>query len=184
MSVKQLELSPIFRSDTQVQVLAEVLWGEPTSGRGLARRLDIAQPTVARELARLEAAGIVRTEPVGTARIVYPTDSPAIAALRQLVAYAAGAPHAIRSILTIEGIDEVFIFGSWAARFHGEPGQPPGDIDIAVVSRTLTRFDLAEQRIAIGAATGMSVDLHVFDPDNERLDDLRSKSVPVIERHP
>jgi predicted nucleotidyltransferase len=31
------------------------------------------------------------------------------------------------------GVEVVEIFGSWAARYQGEPGPPPGDIDVLVV---------------------------------------------------
>jgi len=30
-------------------------------------------------------------------------------------------------------VDEAFVFGSWAARYAGEPGPPPRDIDVLVV---------------------------------------------------
>lgn len=183
VSVRRLDLAPIFRSSTQARLLAEAFWGVPASGRALARRLGAAPRTVAREIAQLEEAGILRTETVGRARVVYPADTPVSGALRQIVAYAAGAPHVVREALDgLEDLDEVFIFGSWAKRFRGEAGPPPGDIDVAVVSRTQTRFTLAERRISIESATGMDVDLIVLDPAAERLAELRVGSVPVIEQ--
>lgn len=182
VSAPALDLVPIFRSDTQARVLAQVFWGPPSSGRELARRLDLPQPTVARELARLERAGVVHTETIGRAKIVHPADTPITPALRQLVAWAAGVPLLVRRVLAdVPGVDEAFIFGSWAARYHGESGPPPGDIDIAVVSDTLSRFALAEQRVEIEAAVGANVDLVVIRPDSERLADLRREAVPVIE---
>jgi predicted nucleotidyltransferase len=33
----------------------------------------------------------------------------------------------------IAGIESAFIYGSWARRYEGEPGSPPGDIDLLVV---------------------------------------------------
>jgi hypothetical protein len=63
-----------------------------------------------------------------------------------------------------------------------EPGPPPNDVDVAVVSDTLSRFDLAEQRMAIESATGMSVHQFVFTSDNERLPSLRDGSVVVLQR--
>jgi predicted nucleotidyltransferase len=33
----------------------------------------------------------------------------------------------------IEGIDAAYIFGSWAARYAGEEGRPPADIDLLVL---------------------------------------------------
>jgi DNA-binding transcriptional ArsR family regulator len=177
------ELLPIFRSETQAQLLAEVFFGRPASGSELARRLGLSQPTVARELARLAEAGIVTMEEVGRAKVVRPADAPYTEALRQLVAYAAGAPHIVRDeYLDVADIDEVFIHGSWAARFHGEPGPPPNDLDLVVVSSTHTRFTLAEHRAAIEAATGLTVDQMVLPPDHDQLATLRDGSVPVMTR--
>lgn len=176
-------LLPIFRSETQALILAEVLFSPPVSGRELARRLGMAQPTVARELGRLADAGIVEFEQVGNAKIVRPAAAPYAAPLRQLVAYAAGVPHVVRTVYDgVEDVDEIFIHGSWASRFHGEQGDPPNDLDLVVVSASHTRFSLAEQRAAIEAATGMIVDQMILPPGHERLDSLREGSVPALER--
>jgi len=78
-------------------------------------------------------------------------------------------------------IDEIFIHGSLAARFHGEAGSPPNDIDLVVVSSTHTRFSLAEHRAAIEKATGLTIDQIVVPPGHDELDRLRDGSVPVIE---
>lgn len=178
------ELIPVFRSEMQARLLAEVFFGQPASGSELARRLGVLQSTVARELGRLADAGIVTFEEVGRSKLVRPADTPFQSALRQLVAYAAGLPHIVRSeYADVEDIIEVFIHGSWAARFHGEPGQPPNDVDLVVVSRRHTRFSLAEHRSAIEAATGLKIDQIVVTPDHPELARLRTDSVPVIERH-
>ena len=79
-------------------------------------------------------------------------------------------------------ISEVFIFGSWAARYRDEAGAPPNDVDVAVVSDSLTRFDLAEVRLDVENESKLSINLFVFEPDNERLPELRAGSVPVFER--
>ena len=174
---------PVFRSETQARVLAEVFFGRPASGSDLARRLGLLQSTVAREIARLADAGVVTLEDVGRAKIIRPATAPYMSALRQLVAYAAGVPHVVRAEYTdVDEIAEVFIHGSWASRFYGEPGPPPNDVDLVIVSATHTRFTLAEHRAAIEAATGLTVDQIVLPPGHEQLDRLRHGSVPVIER--
>lgn len=122
-------------------------------------------------------------EEVGRAKVVRPADAPYTDALRKLVAYAAGAPHIVRDEhVDVAGIDEVFIHGSWAARFHGEPGPSPNDLDLVVVSSTHTQFTLAEHRAAIEAATGLTVDQMALPPDHDQLTTLREGSVPVIPR--
>jgi len=176
-------LLPVFRSGTQARLLAEVFFNSPASGRELARRLGVAQPTIARELSRLADAGIVEYERVGNAKLVHPAPTPFTGALRQIVAYAAGVPHIVRTVYeNVEGIDDIFIHGSWAARFHGELGDPPHDLDLVVVSPTHTRFSLASQRAEIEAQLGMAVDQMVLAPDHERLPSLRERCVPVMGR--
>ncbi len=155
-------------------------FSSPASGRELARRLGLPQPTVARELSRLEEAGIVQYEELGSAKVVHPAPAPYAGALRQLVAYAAGVPHIVRTVYEdVAGIDDIFIHGSWAERFYGHVGDPPHDLDLVVVSPTHTRFSLAAQRAEIEAEVGMAVDQMVLPPGNERLSSLRRRSVPV-----
>ena len=120
-------------------------------------------------------------EQVGNAKVVHAAPAPYANALRQLVAYAAGVPHIVRTVYeNVDDIDEIFIHGSWAARFHGEPGSPPRDLDLVIVSLSHTRFTLAPYRTAIEVETGMTVDQMILAPDNERLESLRAGSVPVL----
>lgn len=176
-------LLPIFRSENQARILAEIFFGESASGSELARRLGIPQPTVTREINRLADAGIVTFDQMGRNKIVRPADAPYTAALRQMVAYAAGVPHLVRAeYADVDGVDEIFIHGSWAARFRGEPGPPPSDLDLVIVSGTQTRFTLAEHRAAIEQATGLTVDQMILAPDHDRLPKLRDGSVPVLTR--
>lgn len=185
MAEPAVALLPMFRSKHQMRILAEVFWGQPEStGTELARRTGIPQQTVAREVARLEQAGVLITEQVGTAKIIHPApDLPYGPALRQLLAYAGGViPMLARAFGDNPAISEVFIFGSWAARYRDERGAPPNDVDVAVVSDSLTRFDLAEVRLDLENESKLSINLFVFEPDNERLTELRSGSVPVFTR--
>ena len=180
-------LLPMFRSGHQMRLLAEIFSTTvPLTGADLVRRTGIPQQTVAREVARLVRAGLLETERIGSARVIRPARHlPYGAALRQLLAYAGGIIPLIDRVLRgVDAIDEVFIFGSWAARYHGEPGPPPNDVDVAVVSNTLTRFDLAEARLQIQIESGMNVDLFVLEPDSERLKELRPSAVPVFDRTP
>jgi predicted nucleotidyltransferase len=36
-------------------------------------------------------------------------------------------------------VEEAFVFGSWAARYTGEPGPPPRDIDVLVIGNATLR---------------------------------------------
>lgn len=65
-----------------------------------------------------------------------------------------------------------------------EAGPPPNDVDVAVVSGSLTRFDLAEVRLDVESESKLSINLFVFERGNERLPELRASGVPVFERVP
>ena len=184
MAMPSSALLPLFRSAQQMRLLAEIFHGVPATGAELARRLGIPQSTVARELARLEGSGLIRTEIVGTGQVAVPADDlPFAPALRQLLAYVGGiVPVLIAEYDGRPEIDEVFIFGSWADRVNGISGPPPNDIDIAIVADSLTRFVLAEERLRLEASTGAKIDQFVVEPDNERLAELRQHSIPVLRR--
>ncbi len=167
-----------------MRLLAEIFYGRPASGAELARRTGIPQQTVARELSRLADTGLIAIERIGTAKVAVPSvNVPYLGALRQLLGYAGGIiPALVTAYERNPEIAEVFIFGSWARRFHGEDGPPPNDIDVVVVSDTLTRFDLAEARLQVEADTGTTIDQFVLTSDNQRLSELRDGSVAVYRR--
>lgn len=140
-------LVPIFRSTLQAQVLLRVL----TDDRGLtatdlARALGEPQPTVSREVRRLLDAGLLRGEQVGRAVLLRPDeDNPATAPLRQLLVVTVGPSHVLEQALRgIPGVEQAYVHGSWAARFQGEVGPAPGDVDLLVVG--------SPQRGAVDAA--------------------------------
>ncbi len=64
-------------------------------------------------------------------------DTPAFRPLAELLALTYGPAVVIPQHLSgISGIDQAFIYGSWAARRAGEPGEPgdaPADIDVLLV---------------------------------------------------
>jgi len=134
------DLLPVFRSRQQAELLADIL-DDPQREQSLANltaRLGIPSPSVHREIERAEKAGIVRSRRVGKTRLVSAdTTSPYFEALRQLLVRAFGVPARVRAAMEpIAGVDEVYVFGSWAARWHGEPGaRPVGDIDVLVLGQ-------------------------------------------------
>lgn len=130
-------LLPLFRSEHQLRLLGElfVRAGEPRSISELAGSTGIPQATVSREVARLEEAGLLRSRRRGRLRLVEANEQlPYSGELRSLLRKTIGpAPLLADALAQVEGIDEAYIFGSWAARYHGEPGPPPNDIDLLVV---------------------------------------------------
>jgi hypothetical protein len=72
---------------------------------------------------------------VGRARLVHANRlHPLYEALRAVVLYGYGPaallPEALRSVA---GIESAYVYGSWAARYHGEAGADPQDIDLLVI---------------------------------------------------
>ncbi|MGD9694982.1 MAG: MarR family transcriptional regulator [Thermoleophilia bacterium] len=132
-------LLPIFRSEGQGRLLARVYLApdRPASLTGLARELGLDPGGVTREADRLERAGLIRSERIGGVRLLRPDeDSPYHRGLHDLLLKAFGPAVVIGPALgTVTGIEEAFVFGSWAARYLGEAGDPPRDIDVMVVGR-------------------------------------------------
>lgn len=136
MRVSAPPLMAIFRSQLQAEVLARVLLDdELVTIADLARDLEAPLSTVAREVNRLHTAGILKLNRQGRAQLVTPDDTnPAIRPLRELIAVTFGPRQIVlEEFATVPSPMELFIFGSWAARFLGEPGPTPMDVDVLVV---------------------------------------------------
>lgn len=131
-------LLPIFRSQQQAELLA-LLLGDPElelSLTDLAGRTGIPHPSVYREVERAESAGLVTSRRIGRTRLVRANvDSPYYEGLADVLTRAFGVPAVLAdSVREVEGVDEAYIFGSWAARHAGDRGvRPVGDIDLLVL---------------------------------------------------
>lgn len=132
-------LAPILRSDVQGRILAELLIdpSRELSPTDLARRIGVSPSTVSREIDHAELANIVTSRRVGNVRLVRAnTDNPLHLPLKQLVLASYGAPTVIADEFgAIEGIEYLYLFGSWAARYEGQPGPAPRDVDVLVIGR-------------------------------------------------
>lgn len=131
-------LLPIFRSLQQAELLA-LLLGDADVELGitdLASTLGIPYPSAHREVERAESAGLLRSRRVGRTRLVRANvDSPYYAGLSEVLTRAFGPPAVLAAALApLPGIAAAYIFGSWAARYHGLDGdRPVGDIDLLVL---------------------------------------------------
>lgn len=137
-------LFPLLRSELQAKLLARVfLGGGEESMIDLASAIGADPGNTAREVARLENAGIMTARRVGRTKLVRANaDAPFYRPLFELIMIVLGPATVLAEHLgDIEGIVFADIFGSWAARYHGESGPQPADIDLLVVG-TPDRDDL------------------------------------------
>ncbi len=149
-------LLPLLRSRLQAELLTVVLLSSPSewSLTDLAARVGSSVSSAQREVARAELAGVVSSRRLGNTRLVRAADSPLTGPLTELMLRAFGPAYVLcQHLAPLRGIAEAYVFGSWAARYAGEPGRPPADIDLLVIGDP-DRDDLddaverAEQRLA------------------------------------
>ncbi len=129
-------LFPLLRSQLQGDLLARLfLGGGEDSVAELAAAVEADPGNAAREIARLERAGVVASRRVGRTKLVQANKSAAFyRPLLELLTIVLGPATVLAEQLgECEGIVFADIFGSWAARYHGEPGPEPADIDLLVV---------------------------------------------------
>ncbi len=146
-------LAPIFRSDTQLQILG-VTYLEPERRftiPELMGRSSRPQPTVAREVERLVEAGLLETELRSGRRSVWAnTTSPIFDELHSILLKTIGPKAVLETQFRgLHDVDRALIYGSWARRYHGQPGPLPQDVDLMVVGSA----DVAEIRAAADSAS-------------------------------
>ena len=116
-------------------VVLPVLRRSHTHGVGHRRKIrPVSCQTVSTEARRLLAAGIIQWNVVGRNKVLAVVDDhPAINALRTLVDLTVGPLVSLKRLYDVDGVEHVWVFGSWARRHLGEPGPTPRDIDVLVV---------------------------------------------------
>ena len=68
---------------------------------------------------------------------------PAAESLGRLLEVTFGPRHVVGvEFAKVPGAHTVLIFGSWAARYSGEAGHSPNDIDVMVIGESVDRADL------------------------------------------
>ncbi|RSM45170.1 ArsR family transcriptional regulator [Amycolatopsis balhimycina DSM 5908] len=161
------QLLPLLRSRMQGELLALVLLHPEReySITELAEACGVTPTAVLREVERLVGGGILADRRVGRSRLVKArTDTPLYRPLSELIAVTFGPLPLIAEALSgLVGVREAYIYGSWAARYRGEPGPPPGDVDVLVVGSPDpdALFDLVE---GVSRRLGREVSVHRISP--------------------
>lgn len=152
-------LMPVFRSQHQAELLMWLMLHpeQEYSVSDLATRLGVPLSTLHREVVRLDEAGLIASRTLGRNRLLRANPShPAAGALAQLLEITFGPRVVIGEEFAIPGAEQVVIFGSWAARYAGEAGPPPHDIDVLVVGK-VDRADLYDAADRAHARLGIEV---------------------------
>jgi len=181
-------LLPLFRSDAQARLLAQ-LYLRPERRRTLselARELGVSHTTLSREADRLEQSGLVESEYLGKQRLLSRNErSVYFHSLRDLLLRAFGPlPLLERALPQQTGVTQAFLYGSWAARYLGEPGEAPHDLDLLVVG-TPQRNAIARLSRDLERELGIEVNptiVSVDDWKHKRTGFLRSLAdSPLVE---
>lgn len=162
-------LIPIFRSEQQLRLLA-VLFGEAVSELSvgeLAERAGVAQATASREVSRLAEHGLVVTRPLGRNTLVAANWAlPWAKELRSILVQTVGVLGRLGAALAVlDGVEDAYVFGSWAARYKGEPGPAPRDIDVLVVGDVALR---SVRRACAPVESELAVEINPVVIDGER----------------
>jgi predicted nucleotidyltransferase len=83
----------------------------------------------------LVESGLIVEQRRGNLRLLRAeTDGALARPLTELLTLTYGPIAVLGELLgAVNGVDEAYVFGSWAARYEGEPGPPPRDVDVLVV---------------------------------------------------
>lgn len=130
-------LLPLLRSQAHGELLAW-LFLHPEheySTADLARLVGTSQSTVSREATALMNAGLLTERRHGRLRLLRAAGDTAVTRpLTDLLAVTYGPlPVLTSSLSQLDGIEQAYIYGSWAARYQGEPGPVPRDVDVLVI---------------------------------------------------
>jgi DNA-binding transcriptional ArsR family regulator len=184
-------LLPILRSQVAGDLLA-LLYLHPNAEYSLteaAEAIHASLNAVHHEVGRLAEAGLINARKRGNLRLIRAvTDSLLTRPLTDLLAVTYGPLPVLSELLAnVHGVVEAYIYGSWAARYRGEPGPVPVDVDVLVIG-TADRDDLddaAEQaqqtlRRPVSIRRIRPETWHEADPGDPFLQSVRSRPLVSI----
>jgi len=155
-------LLPLLRSRVQGDLLA-LLYLHPDRDYSLTEAAAIIGASVKAvhtEASRLIAGGFVSDSRRGNVHLLRAVSRP----LTDLLAVTYGPLPVLTDLLAdVEGVAHAFIYGSWAARYLGEVGPVPGDLDVLVVG-TIDPDDLDEIAQVAQDRLGRPVDIRRIRP--------------------
>jgi predicted nucleotidyltransferase len=131
-------LLPLLRSRLQADLLTLVLLapGREWTLSELAARVGASVSSAQREVVRAEQTGVIASRRVGRTRLVTAANSPLTGPLTELLLRSFGPRQVLaEELAAVDGIEAAYLFGSWAARYAGQEGRPPADLDVLVIGK-------------------------------------------------
>lgn len=181
-------LLPILRSRHQAELLSTLLLhpDRDYTVAELSRRLGVPVSTLHREAQQLVRFGIFISRTVGRARLLRANpDHRLLRPLTDLLTATFG-PHTVieEEFGRLPGIDRMLIHGSWAARYHGQAGSPPNDVDVLLVGRpdrteVYDAADRAQQRLGFPVHPTLCSPARWSDPTDGFIQQV--KASPVLD---
>jgi DNA-binding transcriptional ArsR family regulator len=157
------QLLPLLRSPLVGELLAWIYLHPDTaySVTDLANQLKVSQSTISREADQLARSGLILEERKGNLRLLRADlNHRLVRPLTELLVLTYGPAAVLADLLfSLNGVDEAHIYGSWAARYGGEAGPPPRDVDVLVIGDA-DDDDLADAARAAERRLGREVNIH------------------------
>ena len=172
-------------TSTQQKLLA-LLFGQPERSffaNELIKLSASGSGAVQRELKRLTESGLVNSKRIGNQRHFQAnSESPIFEELRQIVRKTFGLAEPIRHALISFGtsIEYAFLFGSVAK----STDSAASDIDLFIVSKTLTYPDLMTQLMEAEVQLGRTINTTIYTPHDlkRRIKEKNSFVARVLEQ--
>lgn len=128
---------PIFRSHLQGELLARLLLGpeREVSMLDLAVMLRTDLASVMREVARLARADLLTLRrTLAGSLVARNAESPLYGPLTRLLMLTFGPAAVVAEEFSgLRAVRELYLFGPWADRYHGVPGDQPADVEVLVI---------------------------------------------------
>ena len=135
----------------------------------IASRFGVSSATASREADRLAEAELITERRHGNLRLLRANvEGRLVGPLTELFALTYG-PIAVLGdlVLPLAGVEEAHIYGSWAARYSGERGGVPKDVDVLVVGNP-DEDELYEAARRAERLLGREVNVHRVSSDRWR----------------
>jgi predicted nucleotidyltransferase len=154
-------LLPLLRSRLQADLLTLVLLspGREWTLTELAGRVGASVSSAQREVSRAEQTGVISSRRLGNTRLVTAAASPLTGPLTELLLRSFGPRQVLaEELVDLDRVGDAYLFGSWAARYAGEEGRPPEDVDVLVIGEPdRDALDDAAQRAGARLAREVNV---------------------------